>query len=60
VTDNVTTGVRLRAAAADVIVVMVNARIGDLGFDMDESDGRPSRWNTLRAMHVLARYEAGR
>ena len=32
---------------------MVNARIRDLAFDMDEREGRPSRWNTLRAQRVL-------
>jgi len=32
---------------------MVNARIGDLDFGMDESEGRPSRWNTLRGLRVL-------
>jgi hypothetical protein len=32
---------------------MVNARVRDLEFDMDEREGRPSRWNTLRAMRVL-------
>jgi len=32
---------------------MVNARVRDLGFDMDEREGRPSRWNTLRALRLL-------
>ena len=32
---------------------LVEARIRDLGFDMEERKGRPSRWNTLRAMRVL-------
>jgi hypothetical protein len=32
---------------------MVNARLRDLQFDMDEREGRPSRWNTLRALRVL-------
>ena len=32
---------------------MVNARVRDLEFDMNERDGRPSRWNTLRALRVL-------
>jgi hypothetical protein len=32
---------------------MVNARIRDLDFGMDESEGRPSRWNTLRGLRVL-------
>jgi hypothetical protein len=39
---------------------LVNARLRDLGLDMDEREGRPSRWNTLRAMRVLAWYERGR
>src|SRR5207302_11418237 len=39
---------------------MVNARVRDLDFDMDERDGRASRWNTLRAMRVLKWYEGGR
>jgi len=32
---------------------LVNARVRDLVFDMDEREGRPSRWNTLRALRVL-------
>ena len=32
---------------------MVNARLRDLQFGMDEREGRPSRWNTLRALRVL-------
>jgi hypothetical protein len=32
---------------------MVNARVRDLEFGMDEREGRPSRWNTLRALRVL-------
>jgi hypothetical protein len=32
---------------------MVNARLRDLDFGMDEREGRPSRWNTLRALRVL-------
>jgi hypothetical protein len=39
---------------------MVNARVRDLAFDMDEREGRPSRWNTLRAMRVLDWSERGR
>jgi len=30
---------------------------GDVYFDMDEGVGKPSRWNTLRAMRVLRWYE---
>jgi hypothetical protein len=38
---------------------MVNARLRDLALDIDEHVGRPSRWNTLRAMRVLKWYERG-
>jgi hypothetical protein len=41
-------------------VELVNARLRDLDFGMDEREGRPSRWNTLRAMRVLDWYERGR
>jgi hypothetical protein len=40
-------------------VEMVNARLRDLEFGMDEREGRPSHWNTLRALRVLAWYERG-
>jgi len=33
-----------------------NPRPGRLHFAMDEGEGRPSRWNTLRAMRVLGWY----
>jgi hypothetical protein len=39
---------------------LVNARLRDLDFDMDERERRPSRWNTLRALRVLDWYERGR
>jgi len=39
---------------------MVNARVRDLEFGMDEREGRPSHWNTLRAMRVLDWYERSR
>ena len=32
---------------------LVGARIRDLGFDMHEREGQPSRWNTLRGLRVL-------
>jgi len=41
-------------------VEMVNARTGDLDFGMDEEEGRPSVWNTLRAQRVLRWYERAR
>src|SRR6266511_1773570 len=34
-----------------------NPHPGRLHFTMDEGEGRPSRWNTLRAMRVLKWYE---
>ena len=37
-----------------------NTHRGAVHFDMDESEGRPSRWNTLRAMRVLRWYEQSR
>jgi transcriptional regulator with XRE-family HTH domain len=33
-----------------------NTHPGRVHFDMDEGDGKPSRWNTLRARRVLAWY----
>jgi hypothetical protein len=37
-----------------------NPHPGAVHFDMDEGDGRPSRWNTLRAMRVLDWYQQSR
>jgi hypothetical protein len=37
-----------------------NPHPGAVHFDMDEGEGRPSRWNTLRAMRVLKWYEQSR
>ena len=34
-----------------------NPHPGAVHFDMDEGEGRPSRWNTLRAMRVLRWWE---
>lgn len=39
---------------------MVNERLADLDFDMEERAGSPSRWNTLRAMRVLRWYDSRR
>jgi hypothetical protein len=39
---------------------MVDTRLLDLDFGMDEGEGRPSHWNTLRAMRALDWYERGR
>jgi hypothetical protein len=35
-----------------------NQHPGRMHFAMDEGEGRPSRWNTLRAMRVLRWYSA--
>lgn len=40
--------------------LLENPHPGRVYFDVDEGDGRPSRWNTLRAMRVLDWYEHGR
>ncbi len=34
-----------------------NPQLGRMHFEKDEGEGRPSRWNTLRAMRVLRWYE---
>jgi len=41
-------------------VEMVDVRLRDLASGMDEREGRPSHWNTLRALRVLDWYERGR
>jgi hypothetical protein len=38
--------------------VLENPHPGELNFDMDEAEGNPSRWNTLRALRVLRWYSA--
>ena len=35
------------------------AHPGSMPVQIDEGEGRPSRWNTLRALHVLRWYERG-
>ena len=37
--------------------LLENTHKGAVHFTMDESDGRPSRWNTLRALRVLRWYD---
>ena len=32
---------------------------GEFHFEMEDAEGHPSRWNTLRAMRVLRWWEAG-
>lgn len=33
--------------------LLENTHIGDVHFEVDDGDGQPSRWNTLRALRVL-------
>lgn len=42
---------------ADGRWVLENPHPGRMHFALDEGEGRPSRWNTLRAMRVLRWYE---
>jgi hypothetical protein len=37
--------------------LLENTHPGEVHFVLENGDGRPSRWNTLRAMRVLAWYE---
>jgi hypothetical protein len=37
--------------------LLENSHPGRIHFGMEEGDGRPSRWNTLRALRVLRWYE---
>jgi hypothetical protein len=37
--------------------VLENTHAGDVHFALEDGDGRPSRWNTLRALRVLRWYE---
>lgn len=37
--------------------LLENTHPGDVPFDLEEGDGQPSRWNTLRATRVLDGYE---
>ena len=40
--------------------LLENTHRGRVHFELEAGDGRPSRWNTLRALRVLAWYEGGR
>jgi hypothetical protein len=44
---------------ADGRWALENPHPGELHFAIDDGEGKPSRWNTLRAMRVLAWYEQG-
>lgn len=39
--------------------LLENTHPGQVHFELEEGDGRPSRWNTLRALRVLRWYEDG-
>jgi hypothetical protein len=39
--------------------LLENTHPGAVHFTMEDGDGRPSRWNTLRALRVLAWYDRG-
>jgi hypothetical protein len=36
--------------------LLENTHPGEVHFSLEEGDGRPSRWNTLRALRVLSWY----
>jgi hypothetical protein len=39
--------------------LLENTHRGEVHIALEDGDGRPSRWNTLRAMRVLSWYDAG-
>ena len=39
--------------------LLENQHPGTMAVELDEGEGRPSRWNTLRALRVLKWYSAG-
>ncbi len=44
---------------ADGRWLLENPHPGEVHFDVDEGEGKPSRWNTLRALRVLDWYKKG-
>ena len=38
--------------------LLENTHPGDVHFELEDGDGRPSRWNTLRALRVLDWWDA--
>ena len=40
--------------------LLENTHGGETWFELEDGDGRPSRWNTLRALRVLDWYDRGR
>ena len=45
---------------ADGVWLLENTHPGSVHFALEDGDGRPSRWNTLRALRVLSWYEQRR
>jgi hypothetical protein len=45
---------------ADGTWLLENTHPGEVHFPLEDGDGRPSRWNTLRASRVLAWWDTGR
>ncbi len=45
---------------ADGTWLLENTHPGKVHFELEDGDGRPSRWNTLRGLRVLKWYSAGR
>jgi hypothetical protein len=45
---------------ADGTWLLENTHPGRIHFALEDGDGRPSRWNTLRALRVLGWYERGK
>jgi hypothetical protein len=44
---------------ADATWLLENTHPGAVHFDLEDGDGRPSRWNTLRASRVLEWWDSG-
>jgi hypothetical protein len=40
--------------------LLENTHPGETQFELEDGDGRPSRWNTLRALRVLDWYDHAR
>jgi hypothetical protein len=49
-------GVLRSRRQADGTWLLENTHPGRIHFPMEDGDGRPSRWNTLRALRVLRWY----
>ena len=45
---------------ADGTWLLENTHPGEAHFELEDGDGRPSRWNTLRALRVLDWYDSRR